>query len=314
MSSPTPVNVTLSMTAQQVVTGNAHTCVLLADGSVYCFGDDTFGQMGNGRVGPRDTNHIVFPMPVDYLVSGWNNTCAGRRGTDTLYCWGADSSGQLGDGLTVDRVIYTPITSLTGLTKLSLGRDHSCAILAGGMVSCFGRNDMGQLGDGTMTNHPTPTMVMGLESAAVDVAAGENHSCAVLSTGAVRCWGANASGQLGNGTTMPSAMPVAVAGITDATAVFAMSVSTCAVRRSGEVLCWGGNSAGQLADGTTMDHSMPSSTMGLPIPSVLVGRRESACAQVFEGAIKCWGRNTDGQLGDGTMMDRASPVTVMNLP
>jgi alpha-tubulin suppressor-like RCC1 family protein len=216
--------------------------------------------------------------------------------------------------MTFDRTVYTPITSLTGLTKLALGHEHSCAIVAGGMVSCWGRNDAGQLGDGTTSDHASPAMVVGLDAAAVDLATGEHHTCAVLSTGMVRCWGSNASGQLGNGTMTSASMPTAVPGLTDAGGVFALSASTCAIRRSGDVVCWGANDAGQLADGTTTNHTMPSPTMGLVIPSMGAGRRESACVQAFEGSIRCWGRNTDGQLGDGTNTDHPSPVTVVGLP
>jgi alpha-tubulin suppressor-like RCC1 family protein len=145
---------------------------------------------------------------------------------------------------------------------------------------------------------------------AVQVSAGGFHTCAVLSTGGIDCWGFNKYGQLGNGTTTTSTIPVAVSGVSDATAVASGERFTCAVLATGGVDCWGNNTAGQLGDGTTEGSLTPMPVSGISDATVISAGYNSACALLSSGAIDCWGSNEDGQLGDETAESSATPVVV----
>ena len=187
---------------------------------------------------------------------------------------------------------------VAGALKVSGGQQHTCAIRPSGAVACWGRNHRGQLGNGELSEnkYTTPVAVVGIDNA-VAIAAGRFHSCAVLADGSARCWGQNASGQLGNGSNNRSTVPVAVSGLTDATSIATGSYFTCAIRSDGTARCWGQNIFGQLGNGQT------GNSCGA----------EHACAVLASGAVRCWGRNNSGQLGNGGNTDRKVPVAVANL-
>ena len=229
-----------------------------------------------------------------------------------MKCWGNNSNGQL---------TPTAVSGLgAGVTAVSVGGDplagyHACALTGSGGVKCWGENQFGQLGDGTTTNRPTPVDVIGLTSGVVAVAAGDGDSCALTSTGGVKCWGANEFGQLGDGTFQPRPTPVDIVGLTSG--VVALSVGTghtCAVTTAGGLECWGVNESGELGDGTTTNRLTPVAVMGLSsgVAAVSVGYLHT-CAVMTTGAAQCWGNNIRGQLGDGTTTNRLTPVAVSGL-
>ena len=182
---------------------------------------------------------------------------------------------------------------------------------------CWGSNSAGQLGNGMTTNsaNPLPVTVMNLTNA-VQIAAGENFTCARRSdaTATVACWGANGSGQLGTGNTMASSVPVAVPGLNNVVEIAAGGRTACARRNNGNVFCWGRNTNGQIGNGMTGGTtSTPAQVSGLTTAEELAVGTSHACARRTDGTVVCWGLNSSGQLGDNSIIQRPTPVVVSGL-
>ncbi len=205
--------------------------------------------------------------------------------------------------------------NLSAQASITAGRNHTCALLATGAVKCWGHNASGQLGDGTTTDRLTPTAATGLASGVTAITTGRNHTCALLATGAVACWGYNPDGRLGDGSTTDRHTPTAVTGLpSDVTAITGGTRHTCALLGTGAVACWGDNNVGQLGDGSTTDRHTPTAVTGLPsdVTAITAGT-EHTCALLGTGAVTCWGNNASGQLGDNTTTDRHTPTAVTGL-
>jgi len=252
-------------------------------------------------------------QPVTAVSAGSTHSCAINNGA--LKCWGSNASGQLGDGTTTDKQSPTQVTGLeSGVTAVSTGENHTCAI-HNQALKCWGANTDGQLGDGTSgddAQRTTPTPVTDLTSAVTAVSAGSTHTCAIHNQ-ALKCWGSNANGRLGDGSTIQRNTPTPVTDLGSAvTAVSAGAFHTCAIHNAA-LKCWGSNFKGRLADGTTEDKKTPTPVTGLTaaVTAISVGRQHS-CA-IHNQALKCWGSNFKGQLGDGTFADKTTPTPVTDL-
>jgi alpha-tubulin suppressor-like RCC1 family protein len=200
-------------------------------------------------------------------------------------------------------------------TGIAAGYAQTCALTMAGEVECWGYNHYGQLGDGTTVDRHRPVAVIGLARGVRAVAAGGRHSCALTRTRAVECWGDNAHGELGHGTTRSSLKPLVVAGLTHRVqGIAAGEAFACALTRSGRVWCWGDNRHGELGDGTKATRERPVSVVGLGsgVVAIALGYLH-ACALTRAGVVECWGYNRYGQLGDGTTTDRLVPVRVSGL-
>ncbi len=307
-----------SLTAAVAVgRGYGHSCALLRSGQVKCWGDNENGPLGDG-----DTNSSAIPMTVTGLMDavavagGHNHTCAVRVG-GTVQCWGHNWFGQLGIGVHESPNITTPVTvnGLSGIRPtIAVGASHTCVITAEGGVKCWGYNSRGQLGDGSTTDRDLPVDVVGLTSGVKALSANASDTCALMEAGDVRCWGDNTYGQLGNGTTEDSSVPVTVPGLSAASGVAVGGYHACAVVSGGAVRCWGHNHLGQLGDGTTTDSPVPVAVNGLSSGVAQVGAMGfGTCVRTASGAAECWGINSSGSLGDGTTTNRAEPVGVVGL-
>ena len=205
----------------------------------------------------------------------------------------------------------------SGATVISAsGGSHNCAVLEDMTARCWGLNDHGQLGDGTTFGSSTPVAVSGLTDAIAISASGvDGHTCALLEGSTAKCWGWNDEGQLGDGTTTDSSTPVAVSGLSEATAVSAGGWHTCALLEGGTARCWGFDAEGQLGDGfPLMNSSTPVTVSGLSEATAISAGFSHTCALLEGGTAKCWGDNEERELGDGTnSIHSPAPVTVSGL-
>jgi len=254
-------------------------------------------------------------LRVTQISAGGNHTCAVTT-SGAAKCWGRGDYGQLGDGGTnTNQPTPVDVSGLTsGVASISTGTLHTCAVTTSGAAKCWGYNYYGQLGDGgTNTSQPTPVDVSGLTSGVSSISAGDNHTCAVTTSGAAKCWGYSANGQLGNGSTVNSPRPVSVIGLdSGVTQIAAGQSHTCSVH-AGAAKCWGYGGDGRLGNGGTSNHATPVSVTGLGsgVTQITVGYIHT-CA-VHDGAAKCWGGGANGRLGNGSTMQRTTPVSVTGL-
>jgi WD40 repeat protein len=250
------------------------------------------------------------------VAAGGSHTCAVTK-LGRLSCWGNNEHGQLGDGTTTSRSTPVEVAGLSGGVKAAtLGWGHTCALTLDGAVKCWGYNKNGELGNGSTADGGVPMDVQSLGSGVTAIAAGDDHNCAVTAEGGVKCWGYNKYGQLGDGSTESSAVPVDVAGVTGgAVSVSAGWGHTCLLTVRGGVMCWGNNEGGQLGNGRSEEMRLTIADVnGLTGgASTIAAHGGHTCAAIAEGGLKCWGYNKYGQLGDGTSVNQNLPVDVKRL-
>ena len=293
--------------SKDVSTGGGHSCAVRDDGTVWCWGRNDFGQLGDGTA--TDSNVPVQAIGIanaTKVEAGELFTCA-LDDAGQVSCWGNNQAGQLGDGTTSDSRSPVAVRELSGVTQLSVGNQHACALRGDGGVSCWGANNDGQLGDGSTTPRTAPTNVADL-AGVTEVIAGYDISCAVTSDGLAHCWGENNDGELGVGDTMPRARPTQMQGITDAKHVAVGDDFTCVLTAPGSVSCAGANNSGQLGSGNLMASSLSVGTL-LPVSAVAIDAGSShACVRDSIDQTWCWGIADDGRTLDGMYGRRPFPV------
>jgi len=316
--SPKPVPVTEITDALQISAGSAHTCAVLSGGTVKCWGQNEWGQLGTGGTEATAIPTAVIGITNAVQVSaGAEHSCA-VLSNGKVKCWGNGGNGQLGDGHEYSTPVGdgwaslpVEVSGVTNAKQVSVGYEHTCSVLIDGKIKCWGNGRNGQLGNGTTIDSLAPVEVSGITNA-TQVSAGYDHTCALLSGGEVKCWGNGASGQLGTGGTEASAIPVAVIGITTAIQIGAGYGHTCALLSGGEVKCWGFNFDGQLGDGTTVGRSTPVDVNGISGAAGIGVGLLHACA-IVGSTGKCWGNNGNGQLGNGKQSSAVPPVEVSGI-
>ena len=244
----------LPASVRQISSGEAHTCAVLATGATYCWGENTYGQLGDGTSTNRLTPTLIAGSNSALVVAGSAHTCALAAGSSLLFCWGSNPRGQLGDGTTINRLAPAYSSAFGAVQSVAVGEEHTCVITTTGGVQCVGLNSTGQLGNGTTTNATSPTTVSGLSMAA-ELRTGSATTYVRLADGTMRAWGSNSSGRLGDGTTVNRLTPTIVSG--SVIEVTAGRGHACSRSSTGVVRCWGSNTYGQLGNGTTVNSSTP---------------------------------------------------------
>jgi alpha-tubulin suppressor-like RCC1 family protein len=294
-----------------------HTCALTSVGTIYCWGGNGYGQLGNGtNMQSSYPTAVAADVTFVSMSTGANHTCA-LTTTGTIYCWGYNSDGQLGTGNTVNSTNPTAVSMPVGVIVASIdaGGNYTCALTTAGTIYCWGGNSYGQLGNGTTSSSSTPSALSLYSGEPIDsISVGEMSACARTTGGAIYCWGNNSYGQLGDGTTTHRSIPMPLsipAGVTFASITVGYS-HTCASTIVDTIYCWGYNWYGQLGTGDTVDRRSPvmvSMPVGVSSPSLSVGWTHT-CMRTSTGTFYCWGSNFYGELGNGTTSRSNTPILV----
>ena len=301
-----------------IAAGDGHTCILTRIGGVKCWGSNDYGQLGN-----RTRSSVSGPVDVTGLgrgaieiVAGGSHTCALLE-DGTAECWGANANGGV-DGVPV------AVSGLGGpVAAITAGANHNCALTPVGGVKCWGENSFGQLGDGTTAFNAVPVDVAGLQQGAIAISAGGDHTCALMGTATVKCWGRDSEGELGDSAPSLSTeqqrisrTPLDVrnedgtllAGVA-AVSAGAEFGHTCALLLTGTAKCWGSNAWGELGDAVCggcgpWARAVAVDVSGLTdVVALSAGGTSNqgghTCAVTHGGRVYCWGRGYEGQIGDG---------------
>ena len=294
----------------QLSVRGAHSCALLTDGRVSCWGRNTVGELGRGNITPSEDQGYAGVQDIAYLATGEGASFAVDR-TGVLWSWGNNIYGQLGLGR-ISTAEPTPQTVdiPERVTRLATGEYQTCALTVSGDVYCWGADNCMANGDGSLTDNPTPAKVAGVANR-VGIAMHDSMACAPDVDGGVLCWGAAYSDT--GGCFGPRPAPIAPVGLPPiAQLEGGCHMAMCAVDRTGGAWCWGQNLGSNLGDGTAMPRLDPVRVMGLSGAIGIGTGHRFSCAYTATD-VYCWGQNIFGQLGMGQPMAFVSP-TAMPLP
>jgi len=313
VGSRVPVQVHNLTGVATITSGQSHVLALKTDGSIVVWGDDFYGELGNGTSGLSN-----LPIPVPGLSNNIVGIAGGRsyslvlKSDGSVVAFGLNSNGQFGGGIMSNNTIPVQTGMLSGLIAVAAGEQHSLALKSDGSVMAWGNNFYGQLGDGTTILRNTPTPVTGL-SGVIAIAAGENHSVALKGDGTVWAWGQNAGGQLGNGGGDNSPVPVQVPSLSGVTAISARRAITLALKNDGTVWAFGDNLTGQFGDGTTKFGNSPVKVSKLTGATAIAVGSYFCMALRNDGSVFTWGYNGNGELGIGSTKNSKVPVQIKKL-
>jgi alpha-tubulin suppressor-like RCC1 family protein len=304
----TPVDVVgLTSGVADISTGENFTCALMTSGGVKCWGSNFYFTLGNGS-----PSHEASLVPVDVkglssgvisISSGFIHACALLR-TGGVKCWGENGFGQLGNSLDLLSNVPVDVIGLSsGVIAINAGHsDHTCALMKTGGVKCWGDNRIGQLGN-EIPYYPKYQLVdvKGLSSGVIAIAAAEYHTCALMETGGIKCWGENDGGELGDGTKINRLAPVDVVDLNGpVSAISAGGSSTCALMQTVGVKCWGQNISYTGHNDLFIYTPVDIDGLESGVSAISVGLMD-AFIIMADGSVKCWGANAYGELGIGSL-------------
>jgi alpha-tubulin suppressor-like RCC1 family protein len=329
-----PVTVTGLTGVTSIAAGTYTTCALLTNKHVRCWGRNQSGALGNGSGAAQSAVPVTVkavtgtgPLAnVTQLAGGFGHFCA-RLTSGQAVCWGNNEYRQLGDGTNTSRarpvrvkgVLGSGQSVLTNVTQIAVGATHSCFRLSSGQARCVGNNVGGSLGDGTETERSLPVAVRkptgsGNLTGITSLTAGSQHTCALLTTRQVRCWGSNFTGQVGDNTNATRRRPVTVKNVggtgalANVTQLDAGNYQTCARRSDGTAVCWGQNGAGQGGNGTTDNPTLAPRVVSATEIAQITAGEQHGCVRLSTGGAACYGNNDVAQLGRGNIGSSPQPT------
>ncbi len=326
-----PVATAGGLNFRQVSGGKYHSCGVTFSGEGYCWGSNLEGQLGR-EVEVQSETPVLNSRAITFgsISVGRAHSC-GLNLIGDAFCWGSNIGGQLGyatQHTSSDTAGFVRTTQI--FHRIASGGFHNCALNGTGQAYCWGFNDQGQLGNGTTvtvfpdTAAAAPPWVLPVSGAIAfdSITAGYKHTCALTPAGAAYCWGENSWGQLGDGTTTRSLVPVAVAGGLTFRSLSAGFYHTCGVLTTGEAHCWGRNTpnsiqetaGGQIGDGTTTNRPSPTLVSGGLLFQSISSGEVTTCGVTTGGVAYCWGDNEYGQLGTGTTVSFLVPTPITGQP
>lgn len=292
----------------RIAAGSGTTCAIRSSGKAQCWGDNSAGQLGNNDdfidgplITTTSTPTDVYGMD-DHLQAVFGGAVAqcALKTDGRVWCWGDSLFGEFFPGVAEHVIAPYPMEAmgLSGVVQFAIGYYFHCALNVEGTVKCYGLNGSGQLGNGSLKDSYVGAGVTGLEEPVVHIAAAQAGfaACAVLASGALRCWGSNTAGQLGNGTLSDAYVPEAVPALQGGVHAVTMGFEhACAITDDG-VRCWGANNEGQLGDGEAYSTMEPGAPLALPEAVALASGSFHSCALGADGSVHCWG----GEVGPTT--------------
>lgn len=304
-------------TTTALAVGAGHACAITTSATLYCWGNNDYGQLGNGTTTPSDIP-VQVGTATDWveIVAGGGFTCGIRSGGN-LYCWGDNTYGQVGDGTSGNqRTSPTTVTKISGgaWSGVTAGDAHACASsVTGPYIYCWGYNYYGQVGVGDNDNHNSPQSTSLLSNSSAQVMAGKNHTCWHRSH-VIKCWGLNDHGQLGdNNNPNNSNSPVTISGSTSNSAILISGGNSSCYTTSGSTYCWGADDHEQLNinNGSTQDQPTQTATESAATKTISLGWYHGCARDANNNAkLYCWGYNLYGELGIGNTTTYATAQQV----
>jgi alpha-tubulin suppressor-like RCC1 family protein len=275
--------------------GGDYTCALTNEGKVSCWGNNQYGQLGNGITIAQKVAVGIKEMNVKFTVISTSASFAcGLAEDNVVYCWGNNDRGQLGNGTTANSAIPTKVNgvAIEKITRIESQGKHTCLWSADDKTWCWGNDFL----DKTKNPNPVPTMILDSQTQFLSVAERGNHTCLLADSGTVECWGRNADGELGDGTNISRNGPVTVHGLsTEVKAVASGDSFGCVLTQDGSVECWGNNQFSQLGNGTSLARNTPAAVAGLSSGMrALSAGYNFACALSVSGRVSCGIQSTTG--------------------
>ncbi|MBF0371652.1 MAG: S-layer homology domain-containing protein, partial [Magnetococcales bacterium] len=313
-TSPVQVLALTEFNPSSVSAGYDHSVALKSDGTVWAWGGNKYGQLGDGTNTDQTSPVQITSLTDVTAVAAGGYYSMALLSDGSVYAWGRNNYGQLGDGTTTNQASPVAVSELDDISGIAAGNYHSMALEENGTLYGWGRNYYGQLGDGTTTDSLIPVQITDLSNVTA-VAAGFYHTLALKTNGTLWGWGLNRFSQIGNDSTTDATSPTQLTSIADVTALTSGSVHAFALKSTGSIWGWGYNKHGQLGDNTTTTATTPTqvSTLSSTTITALAAGYEHTLALDSDSKVWAWGNNDDGQLGDGTTTTSGTPAEMTAL-